>query len=73
MFLCWQGDGSKYCSLRSQHHDPHRTDGPWSIRFAELSDWLRWEQAPTVRMGLGPSALLGYQTGYDGSKPPPYG
>jgi len=23
--------GSKYCSLRSQHHDPHRTDGLQSI------------------------------------------
>ena len=21
------GGGSKYCSLRSQHHEPHRTDG----------------------------------------------
>ena len=29
--------------------NPHRTDGPWSIRFTGLLDSYRWEQAPTVR------------------------
>ena len=28
---------------------------------------------PTVRMGFSPSALLDYQAGGGGSKPPPYG
>jgi len=28
---------------------------------------------PTVRMGLGPSAMLNYRAHRGGSKPPPYG
>ena len=72
------GGGSEYCSLRSLHHDLHRTDGPQSIRFAELSGSLRWEQAPTVRMGFSPSAQFGIWAVAGGasptvqSKPPAY-
>jgi len=50
-----RGGGSKYCSLRSQHHVHHRRevnlhcmDGPWSIRFAVLSCMNRMETQRSI-------------------------
>ena len=65
--------GNKYCSLRSQHHVHHRTDGPWSIRWfsnhrggskpppygASAARFAPSIMTSIVRMGLGPSAKSG--------------
>ena len=64
--------GSKYCSLRSQHHDPHRTDGPWSIRFLGSKNHCGGSKPPPYGAS-SPNRIKPFWLGHGSAMPPSAG
>ena len=69
-------EGDKYCSLRSQHHDPLRTarnnfsKSEQTVNDSAIEGRV-WN--PSVRLGLGSSRCSDRGMLAEGDEPPPYG